>query len=636
MLRNGYGQSEACGMNSTAVLQSDMKSFRSIGRHSWLNYWIVDPGDHDRLMPVGGDLNGRKWYKTGGLVQYQHNGDVHLYGRKDSQLKVNGQRVEAADIETHVANAFREEIEQVVVDQVGAEQARKLVAFIKLRAGKENCTADELRTEVHARLKPLVPSWMMPSHVVLVSVMPRTATGKLSRRTLREGCANELNQSEELEDTAFAFETKPEVSMNGRTDAIVTHLVSLCRRVLHIDEKHVPSTSNWTTLGGDSLNAMKLVKQARDSGIHLTTADLMMGKSLAELCTSGSKTPPLPHVHDARPTSLEKALPLTDFQAHYMAPGQGSDRGDLYKYQLLFRGKFDLPKLHEAIHLWFNQLEALRLSFTSDASGQPIQSVIEPGQATWRSRIILKGENQAVDDLAAQFDFFTDPVLAVLHGSDESALGDACVTLYINHCIFDGTSVNHMFHDLVTCYEKSSVSSRPSFLQYLDRRLLERNDSSLVYWKYLLQDSTPTVLRSAMEDRQADVGDCSIRTVSRVSFLANRQRTNASISTLVYSAWSLVLSVLAGRSDVVFLYLVHGRDEHVEGSDAIVGLSQKDAKPTDERHQKSGRMQYVSSNSTSTSSNRTPTAPPSLHSWSESLFFNAESGRFHCTCMINK
>ena len=53
-LRNGYGQSEACGTNSTADLSLSTANYRSIGDDSPMGYWIVDPQNHNRLMPVGG------------------------------------------------------------------------------------------------------------------------------------------------------------------------------------------------------------------------------------------------------------------------------------------------------------------------------------------------------------------------------------------------------------------------------------------------------------------------------------------------------------------------------------------------------------------------------------------------------
>ena len=118
-VRNGYGQSKACSMNSTAIPCQSDRSYRNIGNSIWLRYWVVDPHDHDRLMPVGrlselvveghsvaqgyfaepektkaafiqnttwaadcgAGEDGRRWYKTGDLVQYQENGSLRQKGR---------------------------------------------------------------------------------------------------------------------------------------------------------------------------------------------------------------------------------------------------------------------------------------------------------------------------------------------------------------------------------------------------------------------------------------------------------------------------------------------------------------------------------------------------------------------------
>jgi non-ribosomal peptide synthetase component F len=43
------------------------------------------------------------------------------------------------------------------------------------------------------------------------------------------------------------------------------------------------------------------------------------------------------------------------------------------------------------------------------------------------------------------------------------------------------------------------------------------------------------------------------------------------MSTFVQAAWSTVLSAISGQDDVLFSYLVHGRDENVAKSDRIIG-----------------------------------------------------------------
>ncbi|PPJ52214.1 hypothetical protein CBER1_09749 [Cercospora berteroae] len=233
ILRHGYGQSEAGGQCCDITLTQSSRSYRVIGNNSHLNFWIVDPFDHNRLMPVGavGELlleghslatgyykepaltaavfisapswahtfnagtDCRRWYKTGDLVQYQANGGIVLYGRKDFQLKVNGQRVESTDVEHYIKAVCPDEVKQVVVDKLGPEHDQRLVVIVKLQSHftQAPISPSAFHAIMHQRLKDVVPAYMIPAEMIFTEEIPKTATGKLHRRALRQ----QLNQSRE-------------------------------------------------------------------------------------------------------------------------------------------------------------------------------------------------------------------------------------------------------------------------------------------------------------------------------------------------------------------------------------------------------------------------------------------------------
>ncbi|CCF46804.1 enniatin synthetase [Colletotrichum higginsianum] len=96
--------------------------------------WIVSPDDHHRLLPIGatgeivvdgpilaiGYLNqpdltaahfissvpflpeGHRVYRTGDLACYAADGNFHFRGRRDTQVKVNGQRVDFLEVEKQI------------------------------------------------------------------------------------------------------------------------------------------------------------------------------------------------------------------------------------------------------------------------------------------------------------------------------------------------------------------------------------------------------------------------------------------------------------------------------------------------------------------------------------------------------
>ncbi|KAJ5096757.1 acetyl-CoA synthetase-like protein [Penicillium angulare] len=135
-LINAYGPSEATTISCMATVTSSSKAM-NIGKGSGSVLWIVDPDDHDRLAPLGavgelviespsvgrGYLNRplesaasflttTSWlsqfrnepscsllYKTGDLAHYDADGTILFAGRKDGQIKINGQRVDVGEIE---------------------------------------------------------------------------------------------------------------------------------------------------------------------------------------------------------------------------------------------------------------------------------------------------------------------------------------------------------------------------------------------------------------------------------------------------------------------------------------------------------------------------------------------------------
>ncbi|EGP82833.1 uncharacterized protein MYCGRDRAFT_96900 [Zymoseptoria tritici IPO323] len=267
-------------------------------------------------------------------------------------------------------------------------------------------------------------------------------------------------------------------------------------------------------------------------------------------------------------------LEVTDFQAEYLPRKSGSDRGLLYKFDLTLQATADPERLLQTLYRWAESTGALRLSFIREDNKLPLQFVLPPEDTRWRSRVYSLSKVDDVDELSARHDFVRHPLLAAVYTA--SGCGRDVVHI-INHGVFDGISLGHLLEDLLSIYLGRPVTPRPSFTNYLSDRLLRQSPETLAYWKSLLRGSSPTSLRS-MNDMPTrnNVGlaySSAEHHISRTIYLQRPADSpyKASMSSVVQSAWSLVLSVLSQRTDVMSLCLMHGRDEEMLGSDSIVG-----------------------------------------------------------------
>ncbi|KAJ5742224.1 hypothetical protein N7533_011633 [Penicillium manginii] len=206
----------------------------NIGRGLASRLWVVDPENQDHLMPIGciGELAvggplvsqgylhdeakttrafitdpvwsatpGDRLYKTGDLVRYNQDGSLDYLGRKDTQVKIHGQRVELGEIEAQIRAASLL-IREVAVDAVSPRDRAaptRLAAFVCFTedvTAQDHANEDEIAplsdrqraivAEVLAALSQALPQHMLPSAVIPVREMPLNLSRKIDRSRLRQ------------------------------------------------------------------------------------------------------------------------------------------------------------------------------------------------------------------------------------------------------------------------------------------------------------------------------------------------------------------------------------------------------------------------------------------------------------------
>lgn len=183
------------------------------------------------------DLNGKpeRVYRTGDLARYLPDGNIEYLGRRDTQVKIRGNRVEPGEIEVLISRLTN--IKQaVVVAREDIPGQKRLVAYL-VAAGDVHDT-EYVRKSIEQQL----PDFMHPSAYVWLSELPKTTSGKVDRKNLPKPNLQ-----------------RPDITTlyKGPTTAREKNIAVVWKELLMLDK--IGIDDNFFHLGGNSILAMKTV-----------------------------------------------------------------------------------------------------------------------------------------------------------------------------------------------------------------------------------------------------------------------------------------------------------------------------------------------------------------------------------------
>ena len=128
---------------------------------------------------------GERMYKSGDLVRLRLDGTYDFMGRRDSQVKLNGQRVELGEI-TGAVLSSGQALRAATLPIRKDDGSMELWCFYEPAAGAD---AEKLSGE----LKKTLPAYMIPSRMVSMEKLPETATGKIDLQALKRAALEGLS-----------------------------------------------------------------------------------------------------------------------------------------------------------------------------------------------------------------------------------------------------------------------------------------------------------------------------------------------------------------------------------------------------------------------------------------------------------
>lgn len=196
---------------------------------------------------------GERMYRTGDLVVRRPDGNLTYLGRTDQQVKIRGHRVELGEVEAafaaHPAVRF---VAAVAQPDPQVDGAYRLAAYLVLDGA-------DLAT-VAAQVGAALPDFLRPTHYAEVDGIPLTVNGKADTKALPE--------AKPLGALTTAGERGPETGTE-------TSVCEFFAEALDLDDDEVSAVSDFVSLGGHSMLAVRLIGMLRrEYGPVVTIRDL--------------------------------------------------------------------------------------------------------------------------------------------------------------------------------------------------------------------------------------------------------------------------------------------------------------------------------------------------------------------------
>jgi len=152
-------------------------------------------------------------YFAGDGARVDEDGDFWLLGRVDDVMNVSGHRISTIEVESALVDHQRV-AEAAVASRADDRTGQAIVAFVSLKGGEEGSLEmlDELRNHVAKKIGPIAK----PANIVFTPELPKTRSGKIMRRLLRDVAENRpLGDTTTLADPTVVDEIKERSAAPG-------------------------------------------------------------------------------------------------------------------------------------------------------------------------------------------------------------------------------------------------------------------------------------------------------------------------------------------------------------------------------------------------------------------------------------
>ncbi|MFE0510759.1 amino acid adenylation domain-containing protein [Streptomyces sp. NPDC058964] len=521
----------------------------------------------DRFVPDPYGRPGARVYRTGDLVRWRADGTLEYVDRADHQVKVNGVRIEPAEIEAALA-AHPDVRGAAVTAHKSDGTTARLVAYVDQDGTLEPA---ELRDFLRERL----PDTHLPSVFLQVDGFPLTSSGKVDRAA--------LPAPDRSATTAGAARVAPRTTAERTVAAAWRDILGTA----DLGNGEGPGIhDDFFQLGGSSLQLTRLANQLRAvSGADVPLRALMTATTVeaqARLISPDGAAD-----RAMTPVPRDGALPVSFGQRRLWFLDRMDPRSPEWVTGLWIRVPVGLTPddVQHCVDTLVARHEVLRTTY-AEVDGEPVQIPGPEGTVPVRTLDTSRDELTAVlrEELNQGFDLATGPVVRGLHLRFPDQPDGLLLSLH--HIASDGWSAGVLERELLRLLTDRAAGRDtelpPLPVQYADYASAERDrltddivEAELAHWRTVLDGAEPLSLptdhsRPSIRDSHGDTVPFTVPARVAQTLVALGRQHGATPFMSLLTAYATLLARHTGQWDVPVGTPVAGRDRpEVEG---VVGF----------------------------------------------------------------
>lgn len=500
-------------------------------------------------------IRGKKMYKTGDMVKFNHNGVLEYMGRADRQVKIRGHRIELGEIEDCLLNCVSVENSVVTVRQ-NSHGDKYLCAYLvkNIKDGIE---------DIKNTLSKFLPSYAIPEIWVELDSIPLTPSGKVNYNLLPE----------------------PKIAKNrgfcGKRNEMERILLETVTELIGIDGIGV--NDDFYHLGGDSIKAIQLSSKLLNKGYRIKVNQIMSHPVFSEMALCIKSSDFIQQKEQEACCGSIRASPITAwfFEQNFQSPGDFNQ-----SILLKIKSGFEKSQMDQIFQKLIEQHDALRINYDPKTR-----------ELFYNNKHLDNAFDTVFLDLSDIGEKEQDEVIRYVCSGmrpkfciDRDILIRACMfnlgeregRLFItaHHLVVDGVSWRILAEDIATMMEQvycgrhiSLPQKTCSYQQWCEKiGEIVRNKSlenEKNYWRSILRDSFLNVgytLKSSIKDSRTVSAHLSQEETAKLLYKAN-QAFYTTANELMIIALVVTLVKYTGNSEAVLELENHGRYDKLTGQD---------------------------------------------------------------------